>query len=166
MKLELITRSKEEMTFTGTGEAYQFYFREPTTSEKIEYMAETVKKSNGRIQADIENVFKFKFEFGLKLLVGFPKFQEDGVTPQFETGGKPLSSDKDDPDYNPQWKALIADKFYDKIILKATKYYEGISEEELNRRIKERTEKILKDVQDEGEELDDNLPLANTSEHS
>ena len=147
--MELYKEKNHTEIFELDGTGYEFYVREPETKDRISYLANSIKKSNGKIIGNIENVYENKYESGCLLITGFPENNSEGK-PQFEYQGKAVSSDPDSPNYRKDWKELILSNFFNRILLFSTKVYEGIN---LNSKLKE-AEQML-----EGEVLSDESPL-------
>ena len=123
--MELYSTDKIPETFKVGLDEYLFYRREPTTEERISFMSESVKKINGKVISNYENLFKFKFDFGLALLTGFADLN-DSQEPQFLFNGKMISSDPESPEYYKDWKQIISKFFVKEIIFLSVKVFEGI----------------------------------------
>jgi len=149
---------KNEEIFKLNGIDYIFYTRLPNTEDKIKYMAEAVKKENGKISDKYESTFRAKYKCGCELVTGFPETFPDG-NPQFEYKGKPISSDPKSANYNEDWKELILPNFLNQIIIFSTKVYDGIDlKEKLDKALETANKNIIEET-----ELDEESPLESSS---
>lgn len=73
------------------------YYRTPTNAERIAFKAATIGRKNSKV---IDQSVEAQLSYGAKILTGI----EEG---DFLFGGKPISSNEDSGDYNPEWKKLV-----------------------------------------------------------
>jgi hypothetical protein len=130
--------------------------REPSTSERLNYLSRSIKKVNGSIVDNFDEIFSIKFEYGCKLITGFPDLNEKGEA-QFTIEDKLISCDPKSENYFEDWKDLILPNFINQIIVLSTKYYDGIDLSKPNGSIK----KI--DEVKPGPEVSDEAPLKSSS---
>lgn len=163
MKLDVIER--EQKIFNLNGINFYFYVRDPSTKQRVKYMASQARKQLGKIQDKYEQLFAAKFISGCEIITGFPEFfplpdgtdKEKISEPQFEIDGKPISSDPKSDNYREDWKELILPKFFNQIIYLASEKYEGINVQDKAKEFKDAED-------DEIQEMDDESPLLiNTS---
>ena len=79
------------------GVIHEFYYRMPTTKERVQYRAGLFERKGNKI---INRVFEQQVKFGAKVVTGFRKGS-------LAIQGKPISSDQSDPDYREDWKELL-----------------------------------------------------------
>jgi len=80
-----------------SGGEVSLYYRTPTNKERIAYSGETLTRKAGKIASQATEA---GLKWGAKILTGI----EDG---DFLYDGKPISSNEDSEDYNPDWKRLV-----------------------------------------------------------
>ena len=73
------------------------YYRTPTNAERIAFKAATIGQKKNKI---IDHSTEAQLSYGARILTGI----QDG---DFLFDGKPISSNEDSPDYNPDWKKLV-----------------------------------------------------------
>ena len=81
-----------------SGDVHEFFYRTPTLTEREAYEKAPVKRKGRKIV--FEKMLPRRVKFAKRIVTGFKK----GT---FGADGKPFSSDPDDPDYRPDWLALI-----------------------------------------------------------
>jgi hypothetical protein len=93
-----------------------FLYEDPTADDRIKYGSEIAILFRGKEIADVqvEDITRVQFKFGSKILAGF-RVQKISVN---------LSSDPEDPEYNPDWKKLIINRAPDLVILLAQTVFE------------------------------------------
>lgn len=80
-----------------SGGEVSLYYRTPTNKERIAFESETISKKASKITSQAAAA---QLKYGSKVLTGI----EDG---DFLYGGKPISSNEESEDYNPDWKRLV-----------------------------------------------------------
>lgn len=98
-----------------SGTAIKFYYRTPTSEERVGYQNALFKREGEKVDFKITEA---RQEFGLKILEGF----EEGA---FENGDGPFSSDPKAPNFNPDWKDLVKTFASDLIETLAAHVFEG-----------------------------------------
>lgn len=83
-----------------SGALLEFYYRMPTQAERDAYQKSIIKHKGNKVLSKA-NTFQEQTALGKRLLTGFKK----GCLAN--EAGQIISSDQDDPAYNPTWKSLI-----------------------------------------------------------
>jgi len=93
-----------------SGDRIVLYYRFPTAEERINYMSAEFERDGDKIKMKVGEA---RQNFGSKILLGIRKgdllFKEDGKPI------RPVCSDPEDPDFIPEWKALVEVKAADLI---------------------------------------------------
>ncbi|HHT9137385.1 MAG TPA: hypothetical protein ACFYEK_09110 [Candidatus Wunengus sp. YC60] len=119
-----------------SGSEIELHYRMPTTSEQVAYQSRLIKRQGKKV---IINAFDTRLEFGLKIITGFGEGN-------FGFDGKPISTDKNSPNYRDDWKELIRQSAPDIINAFAMTVFEGA--------------RVEQDVDMEYEEVGENPPFS------
>ncbi|MCE5212103.1 MAG: hypothetical protein LLG40_11160 [Deltaproteobacteria bacterium] len=87
----------------------------PETEDRIKYQNEQVVREGNKIKSVLGET---RQKYGLKILTGFKKGNFENAA------GQPISSDKNDKEYDPNWKKLITDNASDIIEMLAVTVFE------------------------------------------
>ncbi|MHC1788662.1 hypothetical protein [Solidesulfovibrio sp.] len=93
-------RNIMEITDRVSGRKLEFHYRLPVQAERDAYTKATVKHKGNKVMTKA-NVFPEQVALGKRVALGFKK----GCLAN--EAGQIISSDKMDPDYDPNWKALL-----------------------------------------------------------
>lgn len=83
-----------------SGAFLEFHYRLPIQAERDAYTKATVQHKGNKVRSKA-NVFTEQADLGKRVLTGFKK------GPLADESGRIISSDKTDPDFNPDWKDLL-----------------------------------------------------------
>ncbi|MDQ7799563.1 MAG: hypothetical protein RDU76_11590 [Candidatus Edwardsbacteria bacterium] len=101
-----------------SNDTIMLYYRQPSAEDHITYHARVNKVVDGKMQYDE----RARLDLAMDLLTGFRK---GALT----VGGKEISCDPQDPDYQENWRELIRDTAADWLMLLATVAYSGARRE-------------------------------------
>ena len=90
-----------ELRDKSSGRLLEFYYRFPNQAERDAYQKATLKRKGNKVLTKA-NVFPEQAAFGKCVLLGFKK----GCLAN--ESGQVISSEKTDPDFDPNWKELLA----------------------------------------------------------
>lgn len=89
-----------EMKDRLSGANLEFHYRLPIQAERDAYTKATVQHKGNKVRSKA-NVFTEQAALGKRVLKGFKKGS------LADESGRVISSDKTDPDFNPDWKDLL-----------------------------------------------------------
>lgn len=93
-----LTASRNVAVISMNGEAYELYYRAPTTEEIVGFGAEGMVRKGNKIH---NRLMAARIKYGARVLTGF----KEG---SFAADGKPISADpKDKKAYRADWKELL-----------------------------------------------------------
>lgn len=98
----------------GGGEIV-LYYRQPTTTERVEYTNQGFRRVAGEL---VINKGETRMDYGLKIITGF-RFGD-----LLDADGKPFASDKTHKDYRKDWKDLLMDGGSDLVDLLAARVFD------------------------------------------
>lgn len=102
-----------------SGSQLEIYYRLPTTQERTNYTNMSVTRKNGKVKFQHSEA---RMKFGAEIITGF---RDGDFEVAVNDGFKPISSDPNSPNYQPDWKARIKDVAPDIIELLALRVFEA-----------------------------------------
>lgn len=107
------------LTVTADGEAFDLYYRQPTTSEVIAYNRDLYEFTiEGRVASTPRMNYHVLIRSALDVITGW----SEGA---FGVDGQPISADPQSPQYRADWKALLEDTESRILIGVATQVFGG-----------------------------------------
>lgn len=102
-----------------SGSQLEIYYRQPTTQERTNFMNMSVTRKNGKVKFQHSEA---RLKYGADIMTGFRdgdfEVSVDGVF-------KPISSDPNSPNYQPDWKDRVKGMAHDIIELLALRVFEA-----------------------------------------
>lgn len=98
-----------------SGSEVELYYRNPTPAEEASYQSKLLKRKGNKV---IVCSYDTRFDFGLRILTGF----REG---DFGFDGKPISSEKESPNYKEDWKEIVKAGAPDIVNVLAMTVFEG-----------------------------------------
>lgn len=104
-----------------SGDQVTFQYRLPTTEERVQYNRQLWKRERNKVKSAVEETRQL---FGNKIMIGFTK----GAFAKLVDGKTVLyASYPADPDYDPEWRALVKKYAGDLLSFLAATVFEGTS---------------------------------------
>lgn len=101
-----------------------FYYRDPTTAERMAYANESVQRKRNKI---ITKIPETRIKYAEMIMTGF---REGDFTEKKNGKEQPLSSDPSSPYYCQGWKEMIKTKAADLLMLLAAHVFDASAETE------------------------------------
>ena len=116
---ELKKNDRNEITFDikNSPDSITLYYRDPESSERLMYQKKLFKTDKNKIK-DVSA--QTRIEFGTRILTGI----KDGCV---SYDGKPLSSDPQNENYNPNWKNILVEAVPHLVASMAFNVFEGFA---------------------------------------
>lgn len=111
-----LTATRNTMTVRDFfGDEHEIYFRNPTTTERMQYRAGMWERQDDKI---VNKTATQRMKYGAAIITGFKKGS-------LGADGKPIASDQADPDYREDWLDLLTVAAPDVIDLVAQQVFEA-----------------------------------------
>lgn len=102
-----VSEYKVEVFDSMTGDTHVIRYRAPSNDDIVAYQVALTSGARPGRHLDrkkfAQKLYSTQLNFGSKIITGFEKGS-------FALGGKPISSDPNDPDYYPDWLPLLIEK--------------------------------------------------------